>query len=443
MPINPAIAMSFQAPKFEDPMNKMLKMEQMKAYQQNALAKQIEAEAAQEELGQQRGLRNYLTGLEPGSSPDMNMLARFGKVGREYGKDITEAQSKQMEMASKLYKDMYLPILGQAKTRDDVLAWHGAMEKDPRLKGFLTPQGKAMLPKSDADVPDYLERTLIPIKDRYSRKDQLASQINDLYKALYSFDPNSGKQVIDVGVQNRLNELLGQYKSMDGAPAQAAGGLPMPPVPPSIGATPSTAGMPPDLFAGIDEAPGVTSVDTAGVTGRKKTAELEAKATIAGKEKRKEVQKTVDAIDKLVFEGGKEKGVNRVFSMIDNSTSGGLQRMGAEALGFVGVGTSGMEEIGKLKTIQSNITSTLLSGKLGAGISNADREFIENTVGSIADPNIPASVRKASFQEFMRGLESLRTQGFIIEPGSSTDKQENLMPKSSGEGDWSIEEEGE
>lgn len=175
MPINPAIAMSFQAPKFEDPMNKMLKMEQMKAYQQNALAKQIEAEAAQEALGQQRGLRNYLAGLEPGASPDMNMLARFGKVGREHSKDITEAQSKQMEMASKIYKDIYLPQLAQARTRDDVLGWHAAMEQDPRLTGFLTPQGKAMLPKSDEEVPTYLERTLVPLADIYKRQTQQKS----------------------------------------------------------------------------------------------------------------------------------------------------------------------------------------------------------------------------------------------------------------------------
>ena len=86
MPINPAIAMSFQAPKFEDPMNNLIKMEQIKAYQQNALAKQLEAEVAQESLGQQRGLSNYLAGLESGASPDMNMLARFGKVGRSTAK---------------------------------------------------------------------------------------------------------------------------------------------------------------------------------------------------------------------------------------------------------------------------------------------------------------------------------------------------------------------
>lgn len=169
MPINPAIAMSFQAPKFEDPMNNLIKMEQLKAYQQNALAKQLEAQVSQESLGQQRGLRNYLAGLG-GASPDMNMLAQFGKAGQEYGKEFTEAQSKQMEMASKLYKEMYLPILGQAKTRDDVLAWHTAMEQDPRLKGFLTPQGKAMLPQTDEEVRNYVETTLVPISDRYRRE---------------------------------------------------------------------------------------------------------------------------------------------------------------------------------------------------------------------------------------------------------------------------------
>ena len=166
MPINPAIAMSFQAPKFDDPMNSMIKMEQIKAYRQNALAKQLEAEVAQESLGQQRGLRNYLAGLEPGASPDMNMLARFGKAGQEYGKEFTETQSKQMEMASKLYKEKYLPILGQAKTRDDVLAWHGLMENDPIVKPLLTDQGRAMLPKSDAEVPSYLESVFVPFQER-------------------------------------------------------------------------------------------------------------------------------------------------------------------------------------------------------------------------------------------------------------------------------------
>lgn len=166
MPINPSIAMSFQAPKFEDPMNNMLKMEQMKAYQQNALAKQIEMQAAQETLGEQRGLRNYLAGLEAGASPDVNQLARFGKAGQEFSQAQAAADKDRFEMQSKLYKDIYLPQLAQARTRDDVLGWHASMKQDPRLAGFLTAQGEAMLPKSDEEVPTYLESVFVPYQER-------------------------------------------------------------------------------------------------------------------------------------------------------------------------------------------------------------------------------------------------------------------------------------
>lgn len=243
MPINPAIAMSFQAPKFEDPMNNLIKMEQIKAYRQNALAKQLEAEVAQESLGQQRGLRNYLAGLEPGASPDMNMLARFGKTGREYGKDITEARSKQIEMASKLYKEKYLPILAQAKTRDDVLAWHGLMEKDLLVQPILTPQGKAMLPKSDAEVPSYLQTTLVPLSDIFKRETaeitqgaamdraQYQAQVSmarDIIKEATYVDPVSGQVVRNPQISDEQLAAAKQFANAFGGGGAAIGGQPMP-----------------------------------------------------------------------------------------------------------------------------------------------------------------------------------------------------------------------
>lgn len=166
MPINPSIAMSFQAPKFEDPMNNMLKMEQMKAYQQNALAKQIEMQAAQETLGEQRGLRNYLAGLGAGTSPDVNQLARFGEAGQQYSQKMAAAEKDRFEIASKLYKEVYLPQLGQATTRNDVLSWHASMKNNPWVAPVLTPEGEAMLPKTDEEVPGYLERVFVPYQER-------------------------------------------------------------------------------------------------------------------------------------------------------------------------------------------------------------------------------------------------------------------------------------
>jgi hypothetical protein len=38
-----------------------------------------------------------------------------------------------------------------------------------------------------------------------------------------------------------------------------------------------------------------------------------------------------------------------------------------------------------------------MNGKLGAGISNEDRAFIESTVGNLDDPSIPANQRLASW----------------------------------------------
>lgn len=91
MAINPAIAMSFQAPKFEDPMNRLVQMEQLKAYQQNALAKQMEMETAKTALEQQKGLRNYLAGMKSGQDVNINDLAQFGDTGIAYAKNRSES----------------------------------------------------------------------------------------------------------------------------------------------------------------------------------------------------------------------------------------------------------------------------------------------------------------------------------------------------------------
>ena len=216
MPINPAIAMSFQAPKFEDPMNNLIKMEQIKAYQQNALAKQLEAEVAQESLGQQRGLRNYLAGLEPGASPDPTRIALFGKSGRELAQTLTTAAKNRFDMQSKLYKDMYLPILAQAKTRDDVNGWYASMQNDPRLKGFLTEEGRSMLPKTDEEVRNYVETALVPFSDIYKRQTQ--------QKSIDAANARNQASIQATAVQNilknnaRYDEVAGAWVANPGFP---------------------------------------------------------------------------------------------------------------------------------------------------------------------------------------------------------------------------------
>ena len=169
MAINPAIAMSFQAPKFEDPMNRLVQMEQLKAYQQNALAKQMEMESAREAMAQQKGLRNYLSGLSPNEMPSLGEMAQYGDKGLSMFNALSEAQEKQREAAANIYKEVYLPMLSGAKTAKDVYNWRQAVKSDPRVAPVVTKEADYGLPKTDEEVPAYLERHFVPYSERYKQ----------------------------------------------------------------------------------------------------------------------------------------------------------------------------------------------------------------------------------------------------------------------------------
>ena len=100
-------------------------------------------------------------------------------------------------------------------------------------------------------------------------------------------------------------------------------------------------------------------------------------------------------------------GKDEISDLIRQSTSGGLQAGGAATQGFFGSATTGAEAIGRLETRAKAMTLSLLNGKLGAGISNADRDFIEGQLGSISNPNIAAGKRLAAWDEVKKRMLSL------------------------------------
>lgn len=102
------------------------------------------------------------------------------------------------------------------------------------------------------------------------------------------------------------------------------------------------------------------------------------------------------------------RGVDPISALIKGSTSGGLETIGAKATGFVtGDATPGMENIGKLQTIVSDMVLQLTGGSLGTQISNADREFIAQRVGNLADPTIPADQRLAAWQQVKQRMANV------------------------------------
>lgn len=101
-------------------------------------------------------------------------------------------------------------------------------------------------------------------------------------------------------------------------------------------------------------------------------------------------------------------GKDPVSDLIRGSTSGRIEHLGAEAYGAItGDATSGMENIGKLRTIASDLTLQLTGGSLGSQISNTDREFIVQRVGDIGNPDVPANQRLAAWEQVKQRMANI------------------------------------
>jgi hypothetical protein len=123
------------------------------------------------------------------------------------------------------------------------------------------------------------------------------------------------------------------------------------------------------------------------------------------------------------------RNVDPVADLIRGSTSGGLERTAADAYAWAtGDATSGMENISALQTIQSDMTLLMTGGSLGAQISNADRDFINQRMGDIANPNTAANARLAAWEQVKARLAS--AMGAEYTPngtGQQRDQQQGAM----------------
>ena len=168
--------------------------------------------------------------------------------------------------------------------------------------------------------------------------------------------------------------------------------------------TPSASALLSDKTARRGQDIGVNPEIQARVTGAKTVAKEQGEAEAAIK---------MDPIKaahsaKKILDAVKYNPVNKtddISNLIEKSTSGFLQNMTSLGIGAVtGSATTGREAIGKLGTEASRITMDLMGGKLGSGISNADRDFVLAQLGDVGNANIPANERLAAWQSAMQRL---------------------------------------
>ena len=98
-------------------------------------------------------------------------------------------------------------------------------------------------------------------------------------------------------------------------------------------------------------------------------------------------------------------GSDDVAKLIKKSTSGGLESMASGVSGFFGRATPGAKAIGELETIVNDVVLKRLNDKLGAQISDKDREFIVSTLGSVTNASLPSDVRLAAWKRVRERLE--------------------------------------
>lgn len=97
-------------------------------------------------------------------------------------------------------------------------------------------------------------------------------------------------------------------------------------------------------------------------------------------------------------------GDDRLSKLIKQSTSGGLESMASGVSGFFGRSTSGAKAIAQIGTLVNDIVLERMNGKLGAGVSNEDREFFKSLQGNLDNPSIPVETRLAAWNEAKRRM---------------------------------------
>ena len=214
MAINPNIALSFQAPKIDDPLNKLAQMEQIKAYRQNALAKQMEMDAAVREREMTNALRQRLAS---GKDFGLSEAAMFGEPGMKMYGAMAEARSK--EQAEKTSRARYLNE--KIKQYSGMLAGVSTPDEYAQVRSMATqdvPEFDKTWVSPDRWTPEWNNKTVAgtsaitkQLEMSYKRPFELEKEINDLVSNMYT-----PEGVIKPEVVQRVNELRGMLSEMTG-----------------------------------------------------------------------------------------------------------------------------------------------------------------------------------------------------------------------------------
>lgn len=354
--VDPSIALGVKPLQLDNPMNAMAMYSQIQGAQQANQLNRLKMEEYERARAEEEGVRNALARGDINlSTPEGRAgLLKYGKTGLEYGKALTEQQKAATERQAaevKLIDDKLKQsrnFLEGVQTPDQYLAWHEANHRDPVLGPMLASRGITA------------EQSRARILSELAKPGGLQNLINESKLGVEKFaerNTMTAAEKANLGVaQGHLT--LAQQNAAKPVWNEAGQGWVTPPTAknPQGGFTPV-----PEVQATKDQRSAVKALTSAGynpVTGE-------------------------DTISKL----------------INKSTSGGLQTLSSAAIAHIfGTSTEGRKAIAALEGTANQIATDIAGGKLGAGVSNTDREFIVSALGDVANPMKPAGDRLAGWE---------------------------------------------
>ena len=93
-----------------------------------------------------------------------------------------------------------------------------------------------------------------------------------------------------------------------------------------------------------------------------------------------------------------DTGKDVISDNLDRATGGMVGAVGDKIAGAFNVTTEGKAANAVLESTANKITMDMMGGKLGAGISNTDRDFVIGQLGKVGDANEPIGARKAAWK---------------------------------------------
>jgi len=448
MPVDYTIAArGAQANTAPDFANMLAQYQMMGARAQQQELAQLQMQKLQQEQMQQNSFLNTLRNLDISSPEAANVLARGGNLAEALQVQQAQRQAATLqaqEAAQRATAEYHRGVLGIAQAKlpfeQEKLRLEGVkeerlgesaqatrektqLEKDAELfksaentaakivmaggKGYdsfykkLPPQLQSILdPNYNEEALTNFTTQMSTIQDQIKRRDEydLKERINPATGlketiAIPKFKPGKGATVVP-GSAGADQE---KYGFMPG-PEGTGTAIRTNPYTGTVESVPLTSGIPAPRVQAPPEGKLTPRVDMTAPPG----APANVPEPLPGTPEYTNRRFGREALEAIGFDP--KTGEDRVSKLIKKSTSGGAQALGAGISGFFGRATEGAKKIGQIKPIINNLILEKMNGKLGAGISNEDREFFKSTLGNLDDPSIPADVRLASWAEAKRRL---------------------------------------